>query len=177
MKLTNHYAALALFALMSILFTHPTYAHVMVAQHGTLNIAEDGVYMVLSLPITAFAGVDDNDDGRLSKAEFGLHRSAIVLAVKDQIVLADGNGKLDLKGLLISPVTAHDSPTDSASQLIVMGRFEPPELGSPLKYQVGLFGTQPSERVLEITATNKMKNLQQAIRLTPDINVMHLFAG
>jgi hypothetical protein len=177
MNLTNHYAALALFALMSTLFTHTTYAHVMVAQHGILNIAEDGVYMVLSLPITAFAGIDDNDDGRLSIAEFDLHRSAIELAVKDHIILADGNGNLDLKGLLLSPVTEHDSPTDSASQLIVMGRFEPPEPGSPVKYQVSLFGTQPSERVLEIIATNKTNDQQQAIRLTPDINVMHLFVG
>ena len=44
----------------------PAQAHLMVAQHGTLNLVGDGVYMVLSLPVSAFAGSDDDGDDKLS---------------------------------------------------------------------------------------------------------------
>jgi hypothetical protein len=53
-------------------------AHLMVAQHGTLNVVDDGVFMVLSLPVSAFDGVDDDNDGKVSMLEFNNHRGAIV---------------------------------------------------------------------------------------------------
>lgn len=42
------------------------HAYLMVAQRGTLNLVGDGGFMVLSLPISAFTGIDDNADGQLS---------------------------------------------------------------------------------------------------------------
>jgi hypothetical protein len=50
------------------------HAHLMVAQHGTLNIVDDGVFMVLSLPISAFNGVDEDSNGKISMLEFNNHR-------------------------------------------------------------------------------------------------------
>jgi hypothetical protein len=53
-------------------------AHLMLAQHGTLNIVDDGAFMVLSLPISAFEGVDDDSDGKVSMVEFNNHRAVVV---------------------------------------------------------------------------------------------------
>ena len=41
-------------------------AHLMVPENGTLNFVDDNVYVVLSLPISAFKGVDDDNDGHVS---------------------------------------------------------------------------------------------------------------
>ena len=42
-------------------------AHLMVAQQGTLNVVDDGAFVVMSLPISAFSSVDDDGDGKLSR--------------------------------------------------------------------------------------------------------------
>ncbi len=67
-------------------------AHLMVAQRGTLNIVGDGGFMVLSLPVSAFSGVDDDGDGKLSMAEFSTHRSNIISAVTRDVQMLDEQG-------------------------------------------------------------------------------------
>lgn len=156
-------------------FTQSANAHVMVAQHGTLNVVDNGVFMVLSIPINAFEGVDDDKDGRLSKVEFDAHHSDIALVVKDKITLSDKNGKLELKGLILSPVTSHHSPKEPASQLVVMGKFILNDINSPLHYQVNVFGKQLFEKLFEITVKNKEKGLKQAFTLTPEVTLIELF--
>ena len=42
-------------------FWLPAQAHLMEAQQGTLNIIDDRAFMVLSLPISAFEDIDDNE--------------------------------------------------------------------------------------------------------------------
>ena len=61
----------------------------MVAQHGTLNIVDDSTFMVLSLHISAFEGVDDDKDGKVSMVEFNSHRAAIVESVGQHVTLSD----------------------------------------------------------------------------------------
>ena len=48
---------------MTTLPAQLVFAHLMVAQHGTLNIVDDSVFMVLSLPVSAFEGLDDDPAG------------------------------------------------------------------------------------------------------------------
>ena len=47
-------------------------AHLMVAQHGSLNIVGDGAFMVLSLPASAFEDIDENGDGDISMIELNI---------------------------------------------------------------------------------------------------------
>jgi hypothetical protein len=66
MLFLHRYLAITLLSLTLNLIMGPVaHAHLMVAQHGTLNIVDDGVFMVLSLPISAFDGIDDDKDGNL----------------------------------------------------------------------------------------------------------------
>ena len=62
-------------------------AHLMVAQHGTLNFVGQSAFMVLSLPISAFKNIDDDGNGAISLTEFNLHRKAIEKSVREQISL------------------------------------------------------------------------------------------
>lgn len=164
-----------LVVLLNLLFAQQSIAHIMVAQHGTLNIAEDGVYMVLSLPVSAFSGIDDDNDGKLSQTEFSRHRPAIAKSVLTNVLLIDNNENLSLHGLMLSPVTPHHSPKSPASQIIVMGRFTLAELKSTLQYKINLFGTTPPEQLLEITATKKADGKEQKFTLSaknPQANIL-----
>jgi hypothetical protein len=143
----------------------------MVAQHGTLNVLDNGVFMVLSLPVSAFEGVDDDNDGKLSSIEFSQYRSVMANVIHKKVVLKDKKGKLVLEDMMLSPVTSHHSPKAPASQIIVMGRYHlraslAEQLNS-LEYKIELFGTAPAEQLLEITATRKSDKQKKLVKLTP----------
>ena len=46
--------------LMGLLFVQSAQAHLMVAQRGTLNFVGTGGFVVMSLPVDAFTGIDDD---------------------------------------------------------------------------------------------------------------------
>ena len=149
----------------------------MVAQHGTLNIVGDGAYLVLSLPVSAFDGIDDDQDGQLSMDEFTRHRATISEAVQQNVVLRDGEGSRPLQGVMLSPVAEHETASGLASQVIVVGRFALQDTGSSLHFQVGLFGEASTEQLLEITATREFDHQEHRFELTPDMAAGVLFPG
>lgn len=93
-----------LIGLLSWAFLLPAaQAHLMVAQRGTLNIVNGGAFIVLSMPVLAFRGVDDDGDGRMSNAEFAAHRLTIADTVKANVVLSDAQGPRELQGMMLRP--------------------------------------------------------------------------
>jgi hypothetical protein len=112
MLFLHRYLAITLLSLtLSLVMGPVAHAHLMVAQHGTLNIVDDGVFMVLSLPISAFDGVDDDNDGKVSMIEFNNHRAAIIESIEQNVTLGDKEGNLSLEGIMLSPVVPHDAQT------------------------------------------------------------------
>lgn len=171
----NRLKPLSFALLLSVaLMPHAT-AHLMVAQQGTINIFKDGAYLVLSLPISAFDGVDDDKDGKLSITEFTKHRPAIVKAVNEQVQLFDPKGSRPLQGMMLSPVTPHDDPKAPASQLVIMGRFALENTHTDLHFHMGLFGTKPEEQSLKMIATRSAKPKRKVSLLTPDQPKIELF--
>ena len=166
-------------------------AHLMKAQHGTLNFVDSGVYMVLSLPVTAFDSADQNHDGKLSEEEFNHHRGTMFDAVRQHVTLTQNGERLELQGIMLSPVLPHDDPKKPASQLTVMGRFALIDMGegdtrdgdsddvpkSDLQFEVGLYGNSPVERSLEITAKRKSENQYHTFELSAEKSKAVLFAG
>ena len=150
-------------------------AHVMVAQHGTLNVLNSNVFMVLSLPVSAFEGIDDDNDGKLSSTEFSKYRAAIARVVHKKVVLKDNNGKLTLEDMMLSPVASHQLPSAPVSQLIVMGRYRLSDPLSRLEYKIELFGKAPAEQLLEISANRKSDHKKQQAQLTPNNSNVVIF--
>ena len=144
--------------LMSVAVMPHASAHLMVAQKGTLNFVNDSAFLVLSIPVSAFKNIDDNGDKKLSKTEFTKHRPAIVKTVNEKVKLQDKTGFLSLEGMMLSPVTSHQSPLLPSEQLIIMGRFQLNNLENKLFFQLGLHGTKPKEQSLSFTATWKAKS-------------------
>ncbi len=181
MTLFNQYFAVTVCGLLlNMLVSFQLHAHMMVAQHGTLNLKGNGVFMVLSLPITAFNGIDDDNDGKLSVAEFNSHKPMIAKAVNENVVLSDQHGKRLLQGMMLSPVTSHhiSTPSDdsTASQIVIMGRFSLADDSENLQYQVSLFGNSSDEKLMKITATHEKHGKTQAFELTPENTIAHLFS-
>lgn len=176
MRSTYKYLPVAVLALVLGLSASPSaQAHLMVAQHGTLNIVDSDAFMVLSLPISAFDGVDDDGDGEVSMIEFNRHRSAIVEVVHKNVSLSDSQGNQPLQGIMLSPVVPHDAVKDPISQLVVMGRFALGDPNSALRFYAGVYGKQAAEQVLEITATRQTDKQKTIFKLTPKAPAALLF--
>ena len=156
-------------------------AHLMVAQKGTLNLQGDGAYMVVSLPVSAFQGVDDDGDGAWSSQELGLHGSQIHAQLALKLQLRDGQGVRPVEGVTLIPTPPDDRPNDPVTQLVVMARFklaQPADIQasdavSGLRFYAGLFGQQAAEQQLSFTATQGAH--KQLMVLTPERAEQALF--
>ncbi|MDB4224445.1 hypothetical protein N9850_11770 [Granulosicoccus sp.] len=176
MKILSKYKNLiALPFIVTILAAPIANAHLMVAQHGTLNFLDNSVYMVLSLPSSAFGDADEDNDGLLSLTEFSTHRLSLIETVTEHVsLLSNKTDKLPIDGLMISPVTPHDDPKAPAAQIIVMGRYVLDDADSKLSFLVNLFGTNDLDQSIEITANRKSSNHKQVFELTPKLNEVKL---
>ena len=178
MRIKRRAIRTALLALMLNLIVGPmAHAHLMVAQHGTLNIVEDGVFMVLSLPLSAFEGVDDDGNGKVSMLEFNNHRGAIMESVTQGITLSDKQGSLPLQGVMLSPVAPHGTTGEALAQLTVMGRFTLNSSAEALRFNIGLYGRLDIEQMLEITATRASDKRRTVFELTPSTPARVIFSG
>lgn len=166
-----------LIAMTLLLASHPATAHMMVAQHGTLNLVGDGAYLVVSLPVSAFDGIDDNADGRLSASELRLHRMSIIERVTQGLVLSDGDEACPLQGIMLSLAEDHDDPANPSLQLIVMGRFALQTASNDLRLTVDLYGTGHSEKQLKFSARRRSRAQDDSFELSPDQPAHQLFPG
>ena len=130
------------------------HAHLMVEQHGTINFANGGAFLVLSVPVSAFDGVDDDADGALSAKELSRHTAEVEQQIHDSVQLLDESGEpLPLQGLLLSLVSPDHAPTAPASQLIALGRFPVNNAIASPGLRIALHGAAPGEQHISITAT------------------------
>lgn len=125
-------------------------AHMMVAQQGTLNLLGEGAFIVMSLPVSAFAGVDDDGDGLLTAAELRTHQASIVATVHRGITLLDEAGARPLQSLMVTRAPPDQTPEAPASQLVVLGRFALATPGQSLRLGVTLFGAAPGEQTFQV---------------------------
>jgi hypothetical protein len=153
------------FMISSVIFS--SHAHLMVAQQGTLNIVDSNAFVVISLPISAFEGLDANQDGQISMIEFNLNRNAVSQEIADKLMLVNKDKSRQLIDILLSPVQDHHSVDDHFTQLTVMGRFNLEDFPNTFKLKADLFGKTVEEQVLKITMIRAKDKLKQIIQLTP----------
>ena len=151
---------------LAVVLSTSAQAHLMVAQKGTLNLVDNGAFMVLSVPVSAFDGVDDDSDGKLSVEEFTHHKQEILDEVKRKVILRDDDDAQTLEGIMLTPVVPDHSPDGVADQLVIMGRFHTDPLSEKLSLQVELYGEINREQSLEVTATRPALKQQRVLVLT-----------
>ena len=155
----------------------PARAHLVAAQKGTLNIVGDAAFLVLSVPVAALQGVDDDADAVLSKVELQAHADAIRAQLLAGVQLLGPGGALPLQLVMVDIAPPDNTPQAAASHLTVLGRFSlgPASGGSDggetssfdgLSLQFSLFGSKAGERQQDLTITRD-KDMQW-LRFTPE---------
>lgn len=159
-----------------LVFASIAFAHLMVAQKGTLNLLDNGAYLVVSVATSSLENVDDDGDGLLSPEELSVHKASIIEQLKAGLQLSDANGVRPLEGLMLTLSPEDDAVENApADQLIVMGRYaltdnfealkEPIADGS-LSFTADLWGTVASEQSLSLTITKNLEE-EELLVVTP----------
>ncbi len=141
-------------------------AHLIASQRGTLNVTPDRAQLMLSVPVSAFHGADDNGDGRLSAAELLAHWDELEKQAAAGISLADQNGPRPLLELTLAPTAPDDAPTAPVSQIVLLASFGLAPGAASLHFQASLFGASLEERTLAVTATRGIDT--QLLLLSPE---------
>ena len=143
-------------------------AHLMVAQQGTINIIGTEAFVVISIPISAFVGIDTNQDGQVSMIEFNQNRSHLTKEIEQKFILIDPDQSAQLIDILLSPTPEHHSQVNHFKQLTVMGKFDLTGLSHSYQLFADLFGSSPNEQTLKITVIRDTDKSKQVVQLTSD---------
>lgn len=143
--------------LLAVLFTvvHAALAHghLIAEQRATLNVVDNGVFLVISVPASALTGVDSDGDGKVSAQELSANLAAVRNQIVSGVVLYDGFGDaLPLEGLMMSLSPPHDDPAAPSEYLVAMGRFAMSPSTSVLELEISLLGDATNERSYEVSA-------------------------
>ncbi len=107
----------------AILLPSLAYAHLMAAGQGAVRLVGDAAYAVISVPVAAFGGVDDNHDGLLDVAELNAHRDSVSRQVTAMLLLRNEGmeGQLIFEDLLLSH--AGEPGAKGEDSLVVMRQY------------------------------------------------------
>jgi hypothetical protein len=117
-------AALCAALCVSFLATPGAFAHLMPAGQGSLRIAGDSVFAVISVPVQVLSGFDADGDRLLSLAELNQNRDALNQQVSQLLDLRDAGqpGELLLADLIIPHLHDPDAPP-ATGQIVVMRTY------------------------------------------------------
>jgi len=170
----------ALPLLLALLMAQPLSAHLMEHQHGTLNFVERRGYLVLSVPVSALRGVDDNRDRRIDDRELQRHGAVIERQLRAGVRISDDSVPVRLEGLLVnlSPDEQHRQGPATHLVMLAVAMFE----ATPRKPQIDirLFGRLPAERSYRFAATRRNTDgapEQETLTITPSTRRHELFSA
>lgn len=167
----------ALFAVLGLLGAAPTQAHLMENQQGTLNLVGQRGYLVLSLPVSALQGVDDNRDGRLDGVELQRHAAAIERDLRARVRVSDGGKVAPLDGVLLNLSPDENHREGPATHLVLLAVAMFPAAPRSPQLELRVFGRAEAERSYRFVATRRDqagKVREQVVRFTPTTS-RHIF--
>ena len=140
-------------------------AHLLPILSGTLNVIEQHVYVVLSLPASAFRGLDKGPDGAMDIDQYHRVEESLTAQIKQGLTI-DGDGQAPE---LIQLMT-HFSPRDSKSPadqdaIVVMLEYRFAATPMIVLIKTNLFGDRATDEQLTIKA-QKGEDVDTAV-LTP----------
>jgi hypothetical protein len=132
----------------------PAYAHLMPQQHGTLNVRDNAVFCVFSVPVSALSGWDLDADGRMHATELERARASVMREITAGITL-DAGGDAGQRDFIQASLDLEEgiSPTGGATHLIVLLRQSFVAVPKDVRLTMTLFGAAPEEKAFLIKAT------------------------
>jgi hydrogenase/urease accessory protein HupE len=128
-------------------------AHLLPAQNATLHIVDDKVYAVVSVPVSALTGVDEDGDGLLSGAELARHHESIAQQFLDRFHLtAAGDAGRMQSTWVVSPQTG-GGPLGPSPYVVILLTAAFPSPVHELELHTDLFGRNVGEGKLILRAS------------------------
>lgn len=128
-------------------------AHLLPKQNATMNVVDKSAFFVVSVPVSALTGVDNDQDGALSMAEIQQNNRVIQRQFEARFHVRS-NGKTGDSKLtwVLSPT--QDGITAETDYIVVMHRVDFAEVPRNPVLETSLFGTLAGERQMTINATH-----------------------
>jgi hydrogenase/urease accessory protein HupE len=127
-------------------------AHLLPKQNATMHVVDKAAFFVVSVPVSALTGVDNDQDGALSLGEIQQHNREIQRQFEARFhVRSDGKTGDTKLTWVLSPI--QDGTATKTDYVVVMHRVNFAELPENPVLETSLFGTRASERQMTITAT------------------------
>lgn len=137
---------------MSGCFPALIHAHLINDQQGALTLQPQGMILVLSVPVSAFQGVDEDRDQKLSAQELDQHATTIEREIHKNLWIQRGDRRFDIQDLLVTLSTPKDMNEVPATHLTVMGKFSTEEMvdDDHGKFELHLYGANADEQLYSI---------------------------
>jgi hydrogenase/urease accessory protein HupE len=146
--------SMAVFAVVALaLLPRTAAAHLLPPQNATIHAVGNKVYAVVSVPVSALSGVDDDGDGKLSATELRRHQADIDQQFIRRFQLSTSNemGR-PLNSWVLSPQTG-GGPLAPMTYVVVLEAMQFSRPVGDLALRTDLFGTGDGEAKLAIRAT------------------------
>jgi len=157
----------------------PAAAHLLPPQNATIHAVGDKVYAVVSVPVSALSGVDDDGDGQLSAAELRRHQADISrqFMQRFQLTMAKETGRA-LTIWVLSPQTG-GGVLAPMTYVVVLEAVQFSRAVDELTLRTDLFGSGDGEATLSIRATRDQLhgNDTELAVLDPLISTHMFFRG
>lgn len=134
------------------LFAGTAHAHLLPKQTATLNILGNAAFCVVSIPVSALTGVDDDGDGLLSLAEVQRHAPEIQRQFEARFHLSD-DGEAPVRVMSWVAPPADDGA--GADYVVLLHRADFAAAPTKPELTTDLFGTGSGEQQMTIRATHE----------------------
>ncbi len=154
-------------------------AHLMPQQQGTVNVVGPAAFVVISVPVTALSGIDDNRDARLSEGELARHRDLITAQVRTRFVIISHGEKAagQVLQLLAEPDERFSAGSGTVSDsgagyFLALMRYSLVTEAGALTIETDLFGLLAHQKQLTLKLSRGLET--EAAILTP-LRASHSF--
>lgn len=149
-------------------------AHLLPKQNATMNIVDNSAFFVVSVPVTALEGVDDDGNGMLTAQEIQKHDQDIKLQFANRFkVTNDGQAGTSVLSWVMAPDGS--GAEMEADYIVIMHRANFSIVPENPVLITDLFGTNPDEQQITVKAT--LDGVSEVAILRPDAAAHHFFRG
>jgi hypothetical protein len=144
----------AVLMLLGLIWAVGAQAHLLPKQNATINLIDSSAFLVVSVPVSAVPGADQDGNGLVTLAEIDAARPAIVAAFGKGLKLESDAGFGKQIFAWVMPPQEED-PAQGSDYVVVLSRYDFAQKPSQLELEYHLFGSNPGERRQTIKATHK----------------------
>jgi hydrogenase/urease accessory protein HupE len=152
------------------------HAHMLPKQTATMNILDKAAFFVVSVPVSALSGVDDEGNGLLSATEMQKHTPDIVRQFAKRFKVADADNAASPSLSWVMPPQSDGPPIDT-DYVIVLHRVDFANAPKNPTLETDLFGTKGGENQMTITATRNNKTESEVAILEASAPSHKFFRG